>query len=93
MDNKDKLKLVIPEYLDEVHVTGGAVASTLYNIRLILFNDELGYNDGVIDSDKINLVRTAKTEIVMHPAVAKQICELLASELKNYEDKLEKLNE
>ena len=63
------------------------------NIPVYGGNGILGYNDGVIDSDKINLVRTAKTEIVMHPAVAKQICELLASELKNYEDKLEKLNE
>lgn len=91
MEDK-KLSLIIPEDLDELYITGGAVASTLYNIRLILFNEELESNEGVVDSGKINLVRTAKTEVVMHPAVAKQICELLTSELENYESRLEELN-
>lgn len=88
-----KINLLIPEYLEEIYATGGAVASSPFNIRLILFNDEIIKDGSILDSGNIDLVRTAKTEIIMHPAVAKQIADLLNDEISKYEEKLKQVNE
>ena len=91
-DNKEKANLLIPEFLKEVYVTGVAIASTPYNIRLILFNEEIAKDGDILNSFDIDLLRTAKAEIIMHPAVAKQIADLIYKELDNYEKKINKLN-
>ncbi len=88
MENKEdktetKLNLVVPEDMAEFYITGGAIASTPTDIRLILFSDELLKDDNVLGS-KVDLIKTAKTEIIMHPNVAKQIRDLIDSELKKY---------
>lgn len=90
---KENINLLIPEFLEEIYVTGGAIASTPFNLRLILFNDELAKEGDILDSFNIDLIRTAKTEIIMHPAVAKQIADLIYKELENYEKNIKQLNE
>lgn len=90
---KENINLLIPEFLEELYVTGGAIASTPFNIRLILFNEELAKDGDILDSFNIDLIRTAKAEVIMHPAVAKQIADLIYKELENYEKKINKLNE
>lgn len=90
MDKEDKTKteinLIIPEDMKEFYITGGAIASTLTDIRLILFSDELLKNNEVLGS-KVDLIKTAKTEVIMAPTVAKQIRDLIDSELKKYDKK------
>lgn len=90
---KENINLLIPEFLEELYVTGGAIASTPFNIRLILFNEELAKDGDILDSFNIDLIRTAKAEVIMHPAVAKQIADLIYKELENYEKRINKLNE
>lgn len=90
---KESINLLIPEFLEELYVTGGAIASTPFNIRLILFNEELAKDGDILDSFNIDLIRTAKAEVIMHPAVAKQIADLIYKELENYEKRINKLNE
>lgn len=85
---KKEINLYIPEDLEELHITGGAIASTPYNIRLILYNDEIDRTGDYLETDKMNLIRTAKAEIVMHPAVAKNILTLLEEEIKKYEEQI-----
>ena len=58
-----------------------------FDIRLLLFADELEKNKVIQDSGRINLVKTAKTEIIMHPLVAKQIRDLIDKELEKYDFK------
>lgn len=90
MDKEDKTKteinLIIPEDMKEFYITGGAIASTPTDIRLILFSDELLKNNEVLGS-KVDLIKTAKTEVIMAPTVAKQIRDLIDSELKKYDKK------
>lgn len=86
MDKKDdkskiEINLVIPEDMEEFYITGGAIASTHTDIRLILFSDELLKDNNVLGS-KVDLIKAAKTEIIMHPNVAKQIRDLIDAELK-----------
>ncbi len=90
---KESINLLIPEFLEELYVTGGAIASSPFNIRLILFNEELAKDGDILDSFDIDLIRTAKAEVIMHPAVAKQIADLIYKELENYEKRINKLNE
>lgn len=78
---KNEIQLIIPENMEEVYITGGAIASTPIDIRLILFNDELLKDKDILEN-KINLVKKAKTEIIMNPKVAKQIRDLIDTELK-----------
>lgn len=81
--NKTEVNLIIPEDMKEFYITGGAIASTPTDIRLILFSDELLKNNDVLGS-KVDLIKTAKTEVIMAPTVAKQIRDLIDSELKKY---------
>ena len=81
--NKREVNLIIPQDMKEFYITGGAIASTPTDIRLILFSDELLKNNDVLGS-KVDLIKTAKTEVIMAPTVAKQIRDLIDSELKKY---------
>lgn len=92
-DKKELINLLIPEFLEDVYVTGGAIASTQFNLRLLLFNEEIAKDGDVLDSFNIDLIRTAKAEVIMHPAVAKQIADLIYKELENYEKKINQLKE
>lgn len=82
----DKLNLIIPEDMLEMNVVGGAVASTPFNIRLLLFNEEIE-KTGELLNNNVKIVRKGKAEIVMHPQVAKNIAELLLKEIDNYQNK------
>lgn len=83
----DQVNILIPDDLKEFHISGGAIASSNFDIRLLLFADELEKNNVIQDSGRINLVKTAKTEIIMHPLVAKQIRDLIDKELEKYDFK------
>ena len=82
-----EMNIFIPDDLNEYHISGGAIASSSMDIRLILFSHELEKNTNIEDSGVINLVKTAKTEIIMHPNVAKQIRDLLDKELEKFDKK------
>ena len=83
---ENQINLLIPEDMDEINVVGGAVTSTPFNIRLLLYNEEIE-RSGVILKDNVKIIRTGKAEIVMHPQVAKNIAELLLKEVDNYQKK------
>ncbi|MDO5810435.1 MAG: hypothetical protein Q4Q37_05015 [Methanobrevibacter sp.] len=85
MDN-NKLNLMIPEDMDELNIVGGAVTSTPFNIRLLLYNDEIE-RTGDLLKDNVKIIRKGKAEVVMHPQVAKNIAELLLKEVENYQEK------
>lgn len=85
MDN-NKLNLLIPEDMDELNIVGGAVTSTPFNIRLLLYNDEIE-RTGDLLKDNVKIIRKGKAEVVMHPQVAKNIAELLLNEVENYQEK------
>lgn len=85
-EDKRDLNLFIPEDLTEYYVTGGAIASSPFDIRLILFKDEIEKNNDILNGPNVGMIRTAKTELTMSPAVAKQLRDLLDRELKKYED-------
>lgn len=84
--DKNQISLLIPEDMDEINVVGGAVTSTPFNIRLLLYNEEIE-RSGEILKDNVKIIRTGKAEVVMHPQVAKNIAELLLKEIKNYQEK------
>ena len=83
---KTNLNLLIPEDMDEINVVGGAVTSTPFNIRLLLYNEEIERNGDLL-KDNVKIIRKGKAEVVMHPQVAKNIAELLLKEIENYKDK------
>ena len=83
---KKELNLLIPEELTQYYITGGAIASSPVDMRLILFTDELEKNNDILDGPKVGMIRTAKTEIIMSPIVAKQLRDLLDKELEKYND-------
>ena len=83
-NEKQELNMLIPEELTEYYITGGAIASSPVDLRLILFTDELERNNNILDGSKVGMVRTAKTETIMSPIVAKQLRDLLDKELKKY---------
>lgn len=85
MDN-NKLNLLIPEDMDELNIVGGAVTSTPFNIRLLLYNDEIE-RTGDLLKNNVKIIRKGKAEVVMHPQVAKNIAELLLKEVENYQEK------
>ena len=85
IEEKKELNLFIPEDLTEYYITGGAVASSPFDIRLILFKDEIEKNNGILKSSNVGMIRTAKTEIIMSPAVARQLMDLLDGELEKYD--------
>lgn len=84
-ENK-QLNLLIPEDLTQHYITGGAIASSPVDMRLILFADELEKNNDILGGPKVGMIRTAKTEIVMSPIVAKQLRDLLDKELQKYDE-------
>ena len=84
--HENKLNLLIPEDMDEINVVGGAVTSTPFNIRLLLYNEEIE-RTGDLLNDNVKIIRKGKAEIVMHPQVAKNLAELLIEEVKNYQNK------
>ncbi|MBR0371395.1 MAG: DUF3467 domain-containing protein [Methanobrevibacter sp.] len=86
-EEKKELNLFIPEDLTEYYITGGAIASSPYDIRLILFKDEIEKNNDILNGPDVGMIRTAKTEIIMSPVVAKQLRDLLDKELQKYEEK------
>lgn len=84
--DKNKLNLIIPEEMEEINVVGGAVTSTPFNIRLLLYNEEIE-RTGDLLNDNVKIIRKGKAEIVMHPQVAKNLAELLTKEVENYREK------
>ncbi len=85
-EEKKELNLFIPEDLTEYYITGGAIASSPFDIRLILFKDEIEKNNDVLNGPNVGMIRTAKTELIMSPGVAKQLRDLLDKELETYKD-------
>ena len=85
-EEKKELNLFIPEDLTEYYITGGAIASSPFDIRLILFKDEIEKNNDILNGLNVGMIRTAKTEIIMSPVVAKQLRDLLDKELQKYGD-------
>lgn len=85
-EEKKELNLFIPEDLTEYYITGGAIASSPFDIRLILFKDEIEKNNDIFNGSNVSMIRTAKTEITMSPTVAKQLRDLLDKELEKYGD-------
>ena len=85
-EEKKELNLFIPEDLTEYYITGGAIASSPFDIRLILFKDEIEKNNDVLNGPNVGMIRTAKTELIMSPGVAKQLRDLLDKELEKYGD-------
>lgn len=83
-EEKKELNLFIPDDLTEYYITGGAIASSPFDIRLILFKDEIEKNNDILNGPNVGMIRTAKTEITMSPIVAKQLKDLLDKELKKY---------
>lgn len=81
-EEKKELNLFIPEDLTEHYITGGAIASSPFDIRLILFEDEIEKNNDILNGTSVGMIRTAKTEIIMSPVVAKQLRDLLDKELQ-----------
>lgn len=81
-EEKKELNLFIPEDLTEHYITGGAIASSPFDIRLILFKDEIEKNNDILNGTSVGMIRTAKTEIIMSPVVAKQLRDLLDKELQ-----------
>ena len=72
--------------MGEINVVGGAVTSTPFNIRLLLYNEEIE-RTGDLLNDNVKIIRKGKAEIVMHPQVAKNIAELLIKEIEKYKNK------
>ena len=85
-EERKELNLFIPEDLTEYYITGGAIASSPFDIRLILFKDEIEKNNDILNGPDVGMIRTAKTEIIMSPVVAKQLRDLLDKELQKYGD-------
>ena len=85
-EDKKELNIFIPEDLTEYYITGGAIASSPFDIRLILFKDEIEKNNDILNGPNVGMIRTAKTEIIMSPVVAKQLRDLLDKELQKYGD-------
>lgn len=85
-EEKRELNLFIPEDLTEYYITGGAIASSPFDIRLILFKDEIEKNNDILNGPNVGMIRTAKTEIIMSPVVAEQLRDLLDKELEKYGD-------
>ena len=85
-EEKKELNLFIPEDLTEYYITGGAIASSPFDIRLILFKDEIEKNNDILNGPDVGMIRTDKTEIIMSPVVAKQLRDLLDKELQKYGD-------
>ena len=85
-EEKKELNIFIPEDLTEYYITGGAIASSPFDIRLILFKDEIEKNNDILNGPNVGMIRTAKTEIIMSPVVAKQLRDLLDKELQKYGD-------
>jgi hypothetical protein len=85
-EEKKELNLFVPEDLTEYYITGGAIASSPFDIRLILFKDEIEKNNDILNGPNVAMIRTAKTEIIMSPVVAKQLRDLLDKELEKYGD-------
>ena len=83
-EDKKELNLFIPEDLTEYYITGGAIASSPFDIRLILFKDEIEKNNDILNGPNVGMIRTAKTELIMSPVVAKQLRDLLDKELEKY---------
>ena len=72
--------------MDELNIVGGAVTSTPFNIRLLLYNDEIERTGDQL-KDNVKIIRKGKAEVVMHPQFAKNIAELLLKEVENYQEK------
>lgn len=83
---ENNLNLLIPEDMDEINAVGGAVTSTPFNIRLLLYNEEIERNGDLL-KDNVKIIRKGKAEVVMHPQVAENIAELLLKEIENYKNK------
>ncbi|MDR0912280.1 MAG: hypothetical protein LBM96_06750 [Methanobrevibacter sp.] len=83
-ENK-KIKVFIPEEIPKIHTTGAASLLTPFNIRLILFDDDIVKGESI--DDTIPAVRNAQCEIVFPPEIAKTIGELLIKESKKHENK------
>ena len=85
-EERKELNLFIPEDLTEYYITGGAIASSPFDIRLILFKEKKKKNNDILNGSDVGMIRTSKTEIIMSPVVAKQLRDLLDKELQKYSD-------
>ena len=47
---------------------------------------KLKKNNDILNGPNVGMIRAAKTEITMSPAVAKQLRDLLDNELKKYDE-------
>lgn len=84
--DENQLNLLIPEDMAEINIVGAAVASTPFNIRLLLYNEEIE-RTGDLSGNNVKIIRKGKAEVVMHPQVAKNIAELLLKEVSDYQSK------
>ena len=84
--DENQLNLLIPEDMAEINIVGAAVASTPFNIRLLLYNEEIE-RTGDLSNNNVKIIRKGKAEVVMHPQVAKNIAELLLKEVSDYQSK------
>ncbi|RBQ24182.1 hypothetical protein ALNOE001_04420 [Candidatus Methanobinarius endosymbioticus] len=75
---------IIPPNTPEIYATIGASFSTPFNIRLLLFNDEIVKSEEYLVERHIPTVRNAKCELVLHPQVAESIANLLLKEVEKY---------
>lgn len=84
-EETSKIDLILSEDLQEIYSVGAAIGATPFNIRLLFFNDEIDKEEGIMkDSSSVKLVRKAKAEIVLPPAVAEQVANLLLEEVKKF---------
>lgn len=84
---------IIPENTPKIHATQGASFFTPFDIRLLLFNDEIVRDGEYLEAGgTIPAVKEAKCELVFHPQVAESIANLLLREVEKYKKQFYELN-
>lgn len=82
--NNENLTIIPPD-TPKIHATVGASFITPFNIRLLLFNDEIVRNGEVLaEGETLPAIREAKCELILHPNVAESIGNLLLKEVEKY---------
>ena len=78
---------IIPQDTPKIHATQGASVVTPFDIRLLLFNDEIVRDGEYLEAGgSIPAVKEAKCELVFHPQVAESIANLLLKEVEKYKE-------
>lgn len=83
-EEKIKNAVSIPPDTPEIHSSGGAAFITPYNIRLLLFDDEIVRNGEFLEEGSIAATRNAKCELIFHPQVAESVANLLLKQVEKY---------